>query len=315
MYDITLPVEACLRAGTRVDVAWAVEASGFSARDRTEALALTPGGGRIGGVLSGSANDQLADAAARGGGGRLLALHITELEARAFGLDCAGDARCLLVPAADLPERLWRLLTDREPVCLVSRLDGDAVVSTELYTAADVAQAGDLAAQLLARGSTDAVVSDDVVVSVFWPVPKLVVVGGGGIAEALGNAAALLGWRTVVSTDVSTATGLVAGLAVLDKVVVMSHDVDVAGPVLEAALSSDAGYIAALGSRGTQQTRADWLAMRGVTDLDRVHGPAGLDIGASTPAEIAVSIVAEALAVRTGSTGGSLSDRSRQAIP
>ena len=48
------------------------------------------------------------------------------------------------------------------------------------------------------------------------------------------------------------------------------------------------------GSRRTQQARADWLAYRGVTDLDRVHGPAGLDIGATTPPEIAVSILAEA---------------------
>ena len=77
---------------------------------------------------------------------------------------------------------------------------------------------------------------------------------------------------------------MIAGLAGLDKLVVISHDDDLAGPALAAALDGPVGYIGALGSRRTQQSRADWLAYRGITDLDRVHGPAGLDIGASTPA-------------------------------
>jgi xanthine dehydrogenase accessory factor len=91
--------------------------------------------------------------------------------------------------------------------------------------------------------------------------------------------------------------------------VVLSHDDEIAGPALEAALAGDVGYIGALGSRRTQQSRAQWLADHGVTERDRIHGPAGLDIGANTPAEIAISIVAEALATKSGSTPGSLRDR------
>ena len=79
-----------------------------------------------------------------------------------------------------------------------------------------------------------------------------------------------------------------------------SHDAELGGRALAAGLDSDVGYIGALGSRRTQQSRADWLAYRGITDLSRIHGPAGLDIGADTPAEIAVSILAEALAVKKG---------------
>jgi xanthine dehydrogenase accessory factor len=120
------------------------------------------------------------------------------------------------------------------------------------------------------------------------------------VAEALRGAAGLLGWRIDVAPDARTATGAIAALAALDKVVVVSHDVELAGTALEAALAGDVGYIGALGSRRTQQARADWLAHRDVTDLDRVHGPAGLDIGATTPPEIAVSILAEAMAVATG---------------
>ncbi len=115
--------------------------------------------------------------------------------------------------------------------------------------------------------------------------PKLVIVGSGPIATALRDAAALLGWSTEITNDVATATGLIAALAPLDKVVVAAHDLELAGTALAAALDSDAGYIGALGGRKMQQTRADWLAYRGITELDRIHGPAGLDIGADTPAE------------------------------
>ncbi|MEK7295897.1 MAG: XdhC family protein, partial [Actinomycetota bacterium] len=91
-----------------------------------------------------------------------------------------------------------------------------------------------------------------------------------------------------------------AGLSSLDNVVVMIHDLEVAGAALIAALSSDAGYIGALGSHRMQETRAEWLAYRGHVDLERIHGPAGLNIGATTPAEIAVSILAEALGAMKG---------------
>ena len=186
----------------------------------------------------------------------------------------------------------------------MTRLDGDSVVETALFTSDTINAAGDDAAQLFGRGASDSVLTADRVVTVLWPVPQVVIVGAGAVADALADAAALLGWQTHTITDVQTATGVIATLAVLDNVVVTSHDLDVAGPALTAALTSDVGYIGALGSRRTQQARADWLAYRGITDLDRVHGPAGLDIGANTPAEIAVSILAEALAVRSGRTLG-----------
>ena len=92
MYGIALSVAACLRAGTAVDVAWTVETTGFSSRDKSEALAITPGGGRIGSLLSGSLNEQLAELSARGGAGRIVNLHVEEFEATLAGLSCGGDA-------------------------------------------------------------------------------------------------------------------------------------------------------------------------------------------------------------------------------
>ncbi|GIJ57018.1 XdhC family protein [Virgisporangium aurantiacum] len=287
MYEIALSVAACLRAGTRVDVAWVVEATGLGARDLGEALAITPGGGRVGSVLGGSLNDQLADLSSQGITGRVVDLRVGDVDAQLAGLACGGDARCVLVPADMLAGDLWDRLRRREPVGIRVSLDGDRIVGTERV---------DAAADKTRRVS-GSLVEPDTVTSVFWPVPRLLIVGGGPVAEALRAAADLLGWRIDVASDARAATGAIAALAALDKVVVVSHDVELAGAALEAALAGEVGYIGALGSRRTQQTRADWLAHRGVTDLDRVHGPAGLDIGATTPPEIAVSILAEAMKV------------------
>jgi xanthine dehydrogenase accessory factor len=93
--------------------------------------------------------------------------------------------------------------------------------------------------------------------------------------------------------------GLAASLSPLDAIVVMGHDVETSSRCLLAALEGDAGYIGALGSPAMQEARADWLAYRDVTDLSRVHGPAGLPLGGRTPAEVAVSIVAEILDERS----------------
>jgi xanthine dehydrogenase accessory factor len=310
VYEIAQRVIDDLRAGTRVDVAWAVETHGFSSRDPSEALAITPGRGRVGGVLSGSLDDQLTDFAEQGATGRLIELQVSERDATAVGLECGGSARCLLITAADLPSELWDRLRDREPICLVTRVDGPQVLDTTMFTMTTIADANADTAQLFRRGVSTTVASPDSVVTVLWPVPMLLIIGAGAIADALAAAAGLLGWHTQAVTQASAATEAIAGSGALDKVVVISHDDEVGGPALASALASDVGYIGALGSRRTQQSRADWLAAHGVTNLDRVHGPAGLSIGADTPAEIAVSILAEALAVRTGTSVGSLRDRS-----
>ena len=308
MYEVALTVAACVRADTRVDVAWAVETDGFSANDPGEAVALTPGGGRVGSLLAGSLDPQLADVAAQGSRrGRFVDLSVSDIEAAAFGLSCGGRARCLVMPAAELPDALWGHLLDRDPVCLVTTLDGTDVTGSTLFTTESIAEADEDTRRLFERATSATAVADDTVTTALWPVPSAVIVGGGAIAQALEQAAGFLGWHVRTVADAATATGLVAGLATIDKLIVLSHDLEVAGPVLAAALDSPVGYIGALGSRRTQKDRADWLAFRNITDLTRIHGPAGLDIGANTPPEIAVSIMAEALATAAAAPGGSIS--------
>ena len=285
MYGIALSVAACLRAGTKVDVAWIVASDDFPDRDATDAIAITPGGGRVGSLLGGALDGQAADLPRN----RLVDVTITDVDALVAGLPRGGSVRCLVIPASDLPADLWSDLLARREVGLTTHLDGVDVVGTELFEVGPTDE-----------GRSHTMVATDRVVTILFPVTKLVVIGTGPIADALSAAAALLGWQTQVTNDQSTATGLIASLAPLDKLVVAAHDVELAGSALAAGLDSEVGYIGALGGRKMQQTRADWLAYRGITEIDRVHGPAGVDIGADTPAKVAISILAEALAVEAG---------------
>jgi xanthine dehydrogenase accessory factor len=95
-----------------------------------------------------------------------------------------------------------------------------------------------------------------------------------------------------------------------DAVLVFTHDPKFDEPALIAALSGGAGYIGALGSRRTHAARVERLREAGVADtqLTRIHAPCGLDIGARTPAETAISVLAEILAARSHRPGGRLVD-------
>jgi xanthine dehydrogenase accessory factor len=157
--------------------------------------------------------------------------------------------------------------------------------------------------------------------------PNLVVVGATDTAEELCRAAKALGWRTTVidprpalvtrerlpsPDELVTAWPDELGADADTAVVVLTHEERLDVPALNAALASPAFYIGAIGSRRTQAKRRERLLDAGLTDgqLDRLAGPAGLDLGAHTPAETAVSILAEVLAVREGRSGGRLVERS-----
>ena len=98
-------------------------------------------------------------------------------------------------------------------------------------------------------------------------------------------------------------------------IIVLTHDVKFDVPLLQVALQTNAGYIGAMGSRRTHENRVAALREAGASDesLARISAPVGLDIGARTPEETAVSIAAEIIALRSGRAGGRLRE-SREAI-
>jgi len=300
MFGIALSVEACLRAGTRVDVAWIVDRHRDEAFDPAEAVAITPGGGRLGSLLSGALDGQLDElAGVHGGKGRLVALDISPSDAAVSGVEAASGISCVLVPASELPADLWHRLLAREPVCLVSELDGDTIVRTSLYTSSSISEAHDGPRRLFDTGSTATDVTDQEVITTLWPRSTVVIVGGGEVADSLEAAVTMLGWHAVVAKTALEASGLIAALAPIDSVVVMGHDLELTGRALMDALSSKAGYVGAVGPRRLQEARADWMGYRGRTDLSGLRGPAGLDIGARTPQEVALAIAAEIVATQT----------------
>jgi xanthine dehydrogenase accessory factor len=320
VFDLAHQVGRWHRDQRPVWLARVVSVTGMGSSDPAEAVALTAGLPPAGTVLSGAADTRLSDtvtsAAVDGGGARMIDVRIDDAEAVAVGLTCGGQASVLLQPATDLPETVWRLLASRTPVCLVTDLDGPHVGRTTWLAVggADddpVTRTREVVA-IFGRGTPESAVVDvddrRLLVTALWPTPRLVIVGEGLIADALDAACRVLSWQPSTVNDTVAAAAAVAGLGPGDGVIVLSHDRDVDAPVLAAALASAGGYVAALGSRRTQSARAGWLADHGVAadEIDRVHGPAGLDIGARTPAEIAVAIVAEMVAVRSGASGSPL---------
>lgn len=305
MYEIAQQVQDWQTAGREVMVGTVVATSGFSSREPGVAAAWTDGEPTAGRLVAGLGPERIT-------GDGLVEVPVSADDAAGAGLSCGGVATILVQPATAYPAELWQRLRGREPLCLVTSVsDGN----TELFTPETingVAGHGSEIARLFGRGTSQTAVLDErTVVVTLWPVPRLVVVGDGLIADALCEAAKLLGWQASTAPGAAEAVAGVAGLQRSDAVVVLSHDRDVDGPVLAAALTAGVGYVGALGARHTQAARREWLTERGVAaeDQARIHGPAGLDLGAHTPAEIAVSIVAEILAMRSGASGAALRER------
>ena len=178
----------------------------------------------------------------------------------------------------------------------------------------------DIAAVLTRLGDDRSGRLDDagLFVHVHSPAPRLLIVGAVHISQALAPMAAIAGYAvSIIDPRGSFATeARFPGVTLIDEwpdeamdeldpdrrtaVVTLTHDPKLDDPALLVALRSPAFYITALGSRRTHAKRVDRLTEAGLSadHLARLHAPAGLDIGAVSPAEIAVSIMAEMTAVR-----------------
>ncbi len=171
----------------------------------------------------------------------------------------------------------------------------------------------------------------EVYVEVHPPPPTLLIFGAVHVAQALTRFAKSLGFRVIV-TDARAKLATPERFPEADEIVqawpddalsqitvqpntyvaILTHDPKFDEPALLGTLETPAPYIGAVGSRGTNQDRRRRLLEAGVPEerLRRIHGPIGLDIGAETPEEMAISILAEIIASRHGRSGGPLTTAS-----
>jgi xanthine dehydrogenase accessory factor len=190
--------------------------------------------------------------------------------------------------------------------------------------------------ELIRRGRNKLITLDDgskVFAEWYGPPPRLLVYGAVDTAEAMCRSAKLLGWHTIVADArakfatrerIPSADELIVewpqeALAQVQPdhqtaIVVLTHDDKFDEPALIGALETEAFYIGALGSRRNQERRRERLLEAGVSEeaLDRIMGPCGLDIGADTQEETALSILGEVLAVRGERDGGFLRDAKKR---
>jgi len=293
---------------------------GFGLRDAADGAVVDNGTIR-GSVLAGLVDAAILERTADGAGRGVLHTSVTDLVADEAGMLCGGSARLLLTPVDDLPRELSTLLTSAQPLAMAAYADGqggDLIVTRReshgsLGTDDDAATI-EFARTQLEQGSTATIEhvlpEGTVVISTVVPTTRWLIVGAGPMAEAISAQGQLLGWETTANESVDVAIDFLATAGPADALAVLSHDASIDVPILNAALASSIGYIGGMGSRGTQTRRRTALSEQGHSDVDiqRIHGPIGLDLGSRTPAETSVAIVAEYLAHRSGRVPGRLTD-------
>ena len=330
MREILHELDRWRAAGDRVAVATVVATRRSAPRPVGSKLAVSEGGELAGSVSGGCVESEVVEAAREvlaGGEPRLLTFGISDDLALSVGLPCGGEID-VWVSEPD-PGLLGRLAD-------VAREERRAVAFTDLADGTErlVRDGDDPAADDLIRGGHSKVVElhgRRVFADVFGPPPRLLVYGAVDTADALCAAARGLGWHTIVADArgrFATRERLPNAHEVIvawpdetlaqvqpdhaTAVIVLTHDDKFDIPMLVGTLTTDAYYIGALGSRRNQERRRERLLEAGVDEsaLDRISGPAGLDIGAHTPAETALSMLAEIMAVRAGRDGGRLRESS-----
>lgn len=304
--DVLKTCAAWLDGGRRCQLVTVIKTWGSSPRPVGAMLAVCEDGRVVGSVSGGCIEDDLI-ARVRANGIELIRPEIVSYgisadEAHRFGLPCGGTIELALEPlsaASRLPE-------------LLARLEAGELVERSLHLASGVVTLG------AAPGGAVQRIEDGFLHTLHGPRWRLFIIGAGPLSRFLAQIAAGMDYRVTVCDPreeyrsgfsipgVSLVHAMPDDLVIdarLDArsaVVALTHDPKLDDLALMEALKSEAFYVGAIGSRANNAKRRERLKLFDLTDaeLARLHGPIGIYIGSKTPAEIAISIMAEMTAVK-----------------
>ena len=260
-------------------------------------------GGCVEGAVVVEAQEALA-----AGESRVLTFGVSDDTAFSVGLACGGTIRILVEPVgAQMPEDLLAEMVEKR----AKRMPAAYVVDTGTWERR-LAGPGGFSGRF--RADRSGFEDDEATfVAIHNPPLRMIVVGAVHIAQALVPMARMAGYDPVIidprgafaaehrfpqediREDYPDEVMPEIGLDPRTAVVTLSHDPKIDDPAIELALASEVFYLGCLGSTRTHAKRVERLKARGFSDdqIARIHAPVGLDIGAKSPAEIAVSVLAE----------------------
>jgi xanthine dehydrogenase accessory factor len=295
------------RAGHRVSLVTVIQTWGSAPRPPGALLAICDDGRVVGSVSGGCVEDDMIDRVRKGGQPDkpgLVTYGVSRDEAARFGLPCGGTLELVQEPVADtgwIDEMLRR------------------TAAHELIARCLDLQSGTVSLEPATRGD-ELSFDGRQLRTIFGPRYRLLMIGAGQLSRVLAQMAGSVDFQVFVcdpreeyfSTlelpDVSYLPGMPDDVVnefrpdANTAIVALTHDPKLDDLALLEALKSPAFYVGALGSRANNAKRRERLAMFDLSagEIDRLHGPIGLHIGSRTPAEIAVSILAEIISVRNG---------------
>jgi xanthine dehydrogenase accessory factor len=304
--DVLKTCAAWLASGRRCELVTVTKTWGSSPRPIGAMLAVCDDGQVVGSVSGGCIEDDLIEQVRTNGIERttphLVSYGISADEAHRFGLPCGGTIELAIEPlshASRIPELLARL------------------AQGELVERSVTLASGAVALERAAPGAVQRI-EDGVLHTVHGPRWRLFIIGAGPLSRFLAQVASGMDYRvTVCDPREEYRAGfdiegvelvhqmpddlvIEARLDARSAVVALTHDPKLDDLALMEALRSDAFYVGAIGSRLNNAKRRERLKLFDLAEeqLARLHGPVGLYIGSKTPAEIAISILAEMTAVK-----------------
>jgi xanthine dehydrogenase accessory factor len=338
--DILPDITNWSQRGDRIALATVVAVKRSAPRPPGAKMAVNEHGEISGGVSGGcveGAVAAIADDVLRGGEPHLLHFGIADSEAWDVGLPCGGEIDVWVQAYA--PGRFEEIARDGGRAAEVTLLEG-ARPGAKLLVQIDGARSGSLgapelddegaraAAELLWAESSER--RDALFIDVVAPAPRLILFGAVDIAASVCRLARAAGWRAYVvdprarfatperfpdATEViaawpEDAFARLGGIDPATSIAVLTHDPKLDDAALEIALRSPARFVGAMGSRRAQESRRERLLAAGITDeeLARLAAPLGLDLGAVSSDETALSILSEVVAARHGRDGGRLAN-------